>query len=267
MVRGARDGRLERRDLRASARELRLCPRGVELGSPAGIEPHLGEVERGALVRDVATRDIELLLLAAQLEVGASDFGGHDHLRIAQARFGGAHLGARRFRSAAEAAEEIELPERIEARIVELLISRNAGHRLHGRQAPIGVAGTGGDRRREVETSLATQRAHFGHACESDAQVVVRGRRIVHEALQRLVLEQRPELRDGILRRVRRVRSLVETLRHRRCGPHVVGPDGAARERCGEQRQRDSTHGSPPTRALRRGGARRDDARERKRRV
>ena len=100
--------------------ELRLRARGVELGAAAGIETHLRELERRLLVRDVAARHVELLLLAAQLEVGARDFGRHDHLHVVQRGFLGAEIGTACFEPAAHAAEEVELPERIEARVVEL---------------------------------------------------------------------------------------------------------------------------------------------------
>ena len=68
------------------ARQLRLRARGVELGAAAGVEPDLREIERRLLVHDVAARDVELLLLAAQFEVGARDFGRDDHLHVAAVR-------------------------------------------------------------------------------------------------------------------------------------------------------------------------------------
>ena len=70
-----RHGRFERPDGAERGGKLRLRARRVELRAAAGLESHLREVQRGLLVRDVAARDVELLLLAAQLEVGARDFG------------------------------------------------------------------------------------------------------------------------------------------------------------------------------------------------
>ena len=111
------------------ARQLRLRARGVELGAAAGVEPDLREIERGLLVRDVAAGDVELQLLAAQFEVGARDFGGHDHLHVLQRGFLGAEFGTAGFEAAAHAAEEVQLPERIEAGVVELRCARRAGQR------------------------------------------------------------------------------------------------------------------------------------------
>ena len=64
-----------------------------------------------------------LLLRAAQLEVVARDFGGHADLRRVHARFGRLHFGRARFDLAPHAAEEIQLPERIEAELVEVLVA------------------------------------------------------------------------------------------------------------------------------------------------
>ncbi len=95
---------------------------------------------RRALVRSsvdcwfvhVAARDVELALLAAQLEVRARDFGDHDDLRVVQVRFGGTQVGVARFDVATDAAEEVELPHRIEAGVVVLDL---AAHRPGSRPA------------------------------------------------------------------------------------------------------------------------------------
>ena len=109
--------------------QLCLCARRVELGAAAGVETHLRQIERRLLVGHVAARDIELLLLAAQLEVGARDFRRHDHLRVALRGFDGAELRVAGFEAAAHAAEEIELPERVEAGVVVLGLTRGARKR------------------------------------------------------------------------------------------------------------------------------------------
>ena len=118
----ARHRRLERRDGAERAGQLRLRARGVELGAAAGIEPRLGEIQRRLLVHHVALRDVELLLEAAQLEVGARHLGRHDDLRIALGRLDGAELRVAGLDAAADAAEEVEFPERVEARVVELAV-------------------------------------------------------------------------------------------------------------------------------------------------
>ena len=77
--------------------------------------------QRLALVVDVALRDGELRLLAAQLEVGARHLGGHRYLGIAQRRPPRPRPAALlRLHVAAHAAEEVQLPEGIEAGLVEM---------------------------------------------------------------------------------------------------------------------------------------------------
>src|SRR6187200_1337897 len=106
--------------------KLGLRARRVEFRATAGVEAGLGELERRLLVRDVAARDVELKLLSAQLEIGARHFAGDEDLHILQAGFLGAELGLAGFEPAAYAAEEVEFPERIEARVIELGIARGA---------------------------------------------------------------------------------------------------------------------------------------------
>ncbi len=90
------DRGLERRDLRAGALELRLRLRDIELRSAALLEQRVGEVERCGLVLGVARRHLELLLQAAQLDVGAPDLGGDRHDDVAQRLFIAADVVARR---------------------------------------------------------------------------------------------------------------------------------------------------------------------------
>ena len=180
---GTRDGRFERRDGAERRAQLRLRARGVELGAAAGIEPHLREIERGLLVRDVAACHVELLLLAAQLEIGARDFGGDDHLRIARAASTApssallaSSRGARRRRSRAPRTH------RSPRRSTRSRAPRRAA--MMARGARLGVAAAGVDAGREIERGIATQRARFAHARERDAQVVVGGQRFVHELVE-----------------------------------------------------------------------------------
>ncbi len=193
-----RHGRFQRSDGAERRGKLRLRARRVEFRAAAGIESNLRELERGLLVRDVAARDVELQLLAAQLEVGARDFAGDDHLHVLQRGFLGAELGLAGFEPAAHAAEEVEFPERVEAGVVELSIARGAGQDALVRRARLGVAAAGIDARREIEGGIAPQRACFLHARQRDAQVVVRRQRVGHEFIEFRVGEVVPE-RSGAL--------------------------------------------------------------------
>src|SRR5690606_40874298 len=103
-----------------------------------------------------------------------------------------------RFDGTAHAAEEIQLPEGIEAGVVDLLIlTRDA----EGTWKPLlGVSRAGGHLRQQIETRFAPESARIDHSCERDAQIVVRAQRVVDKALQCLVAELRPELSHRILR-------------------------------------------------------------------
>ncbi len=102
--------------------------------------------------------------------------------------------------TAAHAAEEVELPEGIEAGVVELGAARRAGQGLFARHPRLGVAAAGRDRRREIEGHVATQGARLGDARQRDAHVVVRHQRHVDQLVERRVVEVLPEVRHALLR-------------------------------------------------------------------
>ena len=92
---GSRHGRFKGRDGAERAAQLGLRLRGVELGAAAGVQARGGEVQRLALVLDVPARDVELALLAAQLEVRTGHFRDDDDLRVVQLGFRGARSALR----------------------------------------------------------------------------------------------------------------------------------------------------------------------------
>jgi hypothetical protein len=129
-VDGRRDRRFERWNRRQRGLIVRLSPRRIELVAPARLEPHAREVERARLDICVAPRERELILQAPQDEVVARDLGDDAHARIAQGRLAGPDVRARRLDISAHPAEQIELPQSVEAglRGIELaLVECEAG--------------------------------------------------------------------------------------------------------------------------------------------
>jgi hypothetical protein len=242
-VDGTGDRRFERRDRAAGRGQLRLGARRIELGAAAGVEPRLGEVESRSLVRDVTARDVELLLLAAQLEVRARDFGGHGDERVAPFGFDGAELRIGGLEAAANAAEEIELPDRIEAGVVELGLARCAGLRGGSGGALLCITAARVDRRQEIEGRVAAQGAGRAHARLRDAQVVIGRECLRHEILERRVMERLPELADVAIARVGCglgvVERVVDSVGDRRCRCLVVGAHGTGRQKSRGDGRRD----------------------------
>src|SRR5262245_6263826 len=117
---GSGYGRFKRRDRAEGAAQLGLRLRGVQLGATAGVQARGGEVQRFLLVLDVATCDVELSLLAAQLEIRTGDFRDDGDLRVMQTGFRRAQIGVLRFDVATDAAEEVELPHGVETGVVVL---------------------------------------------------------------------------------------------------------------------------------------------------
>ena len=228
-----RHGRFQRPDAAQRARQLRLCARRVELGAAAGVEPRVGDVQRFLLVDHVAAGDVQLLLLAAQFEVGARDFGRHGDQRVTACGLDRAELCIAGLERAARATEEIEFPKGVEAGVVKLAGAGRTGLRGDQRRALPGVSAAGVDGRREVESRVTAQCARFAHASLRDAQVVVGGNGFGDQAVESGVLEVLPELRQrsaggfrlrgegGRLRIVEVVRDLL--LRRLVVGAHGAG--------------------------------------------
>ena len=66
-------------------------------------------------------------MAVAQVDIGLRDFGREADLRVGEIGFGGAGLRARRLDRAALAAEQIDLPRRVEAEVEEVEVGRAAG--------------------------------------------------------------------------------------------------------------------------------------------
>ena len=72
----------------------------------------------------------ELLLEPAQLDVGAADLGGDRHDDVAQRLLLAADVVARRLDRAPDAAPDVELPGRVEARVEEVEASATPPRRV-----------------------------------------------------------------------------------------------------------------------------------------
>ena len=143
----------------------------------------------------------------AQLEVGARHLRGDRHLRVAQRGLRALRPRALlRFDVAAHATEEVELPERIEARRRRSAASSGAPRRA---ARPAGTA-PWCSRRTAVtvgaRSNCASRRigARLDQMPERDAQVVIGIQRLIDQAVEGGIAELRPEFRLRLLARVRR---------------------------------------------------------------
>src|SRR6185312_852862 len=169
----AGDRGLQGRNGREGRAQLRLRTGGVELGAASGTEALGGDAQTLALVLYVATGNRKLVLRAPQLEVGARDLGDDRYLRVTQIGLGSLQVSACGFVLPANAAEQVELPGGIEARVVQLVLVAGP-HGAGGRRDLLfGVAAGSGDRRSEIEQRLVAGSARLDQAPEGDAQIVV----------------------------------------------------------------------------------------------
>ena len=176
------------------------------------------------------------MLRSAQLEVIACGFGGHTHLRGVEIRLGGLCQRRLRFVVAAQAAEKIQLPDRIERSLVVVLIARDLGEGLLTLTcARLDMAAACSHRRREIEARFTVNGTCLAQSCERDADIVVRAKRVLDEFIERRIVECFPEV-------------LLELCRTRLCrfdahelvgGRHlrlvIIGTDSARREDRGTQ--------------------------------
>ncbi len=125
----------------------------VQLGAAAGLQANLGQLPGLILVVSVANGHRKLLLQAAQHEVVSGHFRRHRDLYITHARGTRLLFSACRLDSAPHPAEEIQLPEGIEADIgiIESAIFADDGRQLVATFASLGVAASGRHGREQIE--------------------------------------------------------------------------------------------------------------------
>ena len=205
---GAPDGRLERENTGPGGIELGPRPRGIERRAPAALQARDGQSERLTLVVGVVPGDRELMLGPAQLEVIARHLGQQAHEDIVQGSLGGITLRGAGLNGAAHAAEEIELPERVEPNVVELTIPIRTAKALQGRFALlfIGIRSVRDDGRVAIKGGFVPQGPGLPQPCGGDAQIMVAGHREIHQPFELLILESLPPA--GVCR-IRRQTRLV----------------------------------------------------------
>ena len=145
LIDGRRNGRFQQRHCGQCRFELCFGAGEVQLGAPAGVEADPGQLPGLILVVGIAQRHRELLLQAAEHEVIARHFCCYGDLGVTQARRTCLFFGARCLDAAAYAAEEVELPERIEAdiRVIQRAVRTDDGGQLVAAFASLGVTARG----------------------------------------------------------------------------------------------------------------------------
>ncbi|HEY6543299.1 MAG TPA: hypothetical protein VIZ64_00190 [Dokdonella sp.] len=215
--------------------------RRVEVVGTARVEAGIDQAQRLALVVGVRARYAQAFLQAAQIEVGAREVADDRDLRGGKIGRSRAGIGVLGFDAAANASEQVQFPAGVDADAVALAIARVAigAGLLVGARAGIGGLGTRAHHRKGVEPRAAQLRLRTVPGRKRDAQVVVGSKGVGHEAIQQWISEAAPERVVAPTRfgGGRSIHEVGEALRGRGVRPHVVGTDGAGRERraqCGD---------------------------------
>ena len=198
MDRGARL-RVEGGDLCRGRIGLRLRARDVLLGSHAGRGSRARELLGVALQRQVRARERDLPLQAAQLDVLARDLSAQRHQRVAATFDGGIDVVIRRADDGIAAAEEVDLPARVEADLVEIgrvAAEERARLRVLARAAAR-VSGAGFELRVVAAGRDIAQRSRLEHACARDLEVEVGVGGALDQLVELCVVERAPPARIG----------------------------------------------------------------------
>ena len=234
------------RPLRGARGEEALRPRDVQLRAEAGLKTRSRDRDGVALGPERVLQNPDLLLDAAQLGVGAGDVGQQRHQHVPATLLRRLRIGQRRFPVPPDAAEDVDLPGRVEARLEEVLVAlaeRRAvpGSRLerrHGVAAPgPRVGGLGGDLGQARRGRDPRRRARLADPGGRDLEVEVALHGARHEALEHRIVEGGPPGPEGGTT-PRYARALGPGHGHGDARPLVPGSDGAARGRAQDE-QRD----------------------------
>jgi hypothetical protein len=227
---------LQRRQLRLDRGQARAGAGHILIRAGADFRAAFDQLERIAQVVDIAARDIDAQLGAAQIEVMPRHFGEQRDLRILQrrgARFG---IGARGFHGSTNAAEQIQLPAGVETGLV--------GRDGFGRAGEAGLlfAAAGVARLRlNVRHLLRLRgtklRPRLVQPCQRDLQIGAVFCGALDQCVERGIVELRPPVGLKIPRRL--LRGIDALQRHRLFNRTViVRADGDAAGE--EQRARKS---------------------------
>jgi hypothetical protein len=236
--------RLECREHGARRGDLRLRGRDVERADEAALLAAAREVG-GALLRfEVLARDREAVARLEELHVVERDLRGEGDEHVAAVLDRGLEVGVGGLDLATDAAEEIDLPRRVEARLEQVArrLDLSIVDGRHGRARALVRRGDV-DLRPRTARRDGPRRARLADARRRRFQVEVRGEGALHQRIELRVLERRPPLdgRDGVRSRgVRRGRlgraHAAPVVGRGRLGRLEVGTDRA----CREQQQRAS---------------------------
>ncbi len=244
---------LEGRDRGLRAGHVRLGLRQVEARGRACLVAVANQPQGAALAGDVAARDRQPALVEAHLDVGLGDVRVQAHEHRAVLLEDAAVVGPRGLDRAAHVAEQVELPGRREAHVVQRgLVRGEARERLarpgaQGLRGPVEV----GDAARRGDP---VERAGLVDAREGDAQVEVAGGGALDQRAEHGVVELAPPGPglDRLVRPASRAGRGLPVVGQLGRGRLVVGADQAAAGEPGEgQRQEAPRDRSSPSRHAR----------------
>ena len=237
-VDGDLNGTLQGRNGGLGGGEKRGSLRDIEVAGEALVVALAGEVEGVLLGGDVLFGDGETLLGGAGLDVAAGDLAEEGDEDVAPAEFGGGELGVGGFDVAAVAAEDVDFPGSIEARLVEVERLGDAGREREvavfaDPLAGVGTVGVEGGQ--ESGRGNARLGAGLADAGLGDFEVEVGGDGAVDEGVEFGIVEGFPPRGDGIgLGSFAALEGLAPLGRSVGGGwRFVIGADGAAGEERG----------------------------------
>jgi len=238
-------GHFQQRDVGLDRLQAGAAALHIQFAAGTQFPARLGQLLRIAQVFQRVLGHRDALLRATQLEVVACHFGSDQHLRIGQVGLLGTEIGACGFCSAALAAEQIQLPARIEAELVAFTEHPLPTQLRIGLLAAV-VAAVSGNVRGLVEAALDEHRTGLADAGHGHAQVQVVRQRAVHQFFQHRIVELRPPAGHRRSSAVPRLLCALQDHRLLRRG-RVVGADAdtSGQHQAGDgHRQCTDHHGS-----------------------
>ena len=121
------DGGLQRGNAGQGRLQLRLRPRGIQLGATAAFQQGDGQLQGLPLILGILPRHREPILGATQLEIVARHLGQQAHDHIPAIGLGGPDVGRAGLDGAPHPPEEIQLPARIESDVVQFDVAVTPG--------------------------------------------------------------------------------------------------------------------------------------------